>query len=159
VEGGWTSGSMYLRSDIIEFNGSSYIAIVDHKAGPSNVPPDDITTWDLVASSGAMGMSGANSTVPGPTGPQGEAGADSIVAATIAGPLGALGITGAAGTQGLQVPSGPQGPAGDQHILPFVGVQFSTNPATVGGGLAQVSISVSLRGSHRHNLLGHHYCQ
>jgi hypothetical protein len=78
--GEWAVSIAYKTSDIIEFNGSSYIAVVDHFSDLSNMPPDT-AAWDLVASSGANGMNGLEGT-PGLAGPPGPPGQDSISAVT-----------------------------------------------------------------------------
>ncbi len=55
--GSWETDTAYKKSDIVEFDGSSYIALLDHQSDLSNIPPDD-TFWDLVAASGAKGDKG-----------------------------------------------------------------------------------------------------
>ncbi len=50
--GDWASDTEYKVDDIIQYDGSSYIA--DHTSDLSNYPPD-ATYWQLVAASGATG--------------------------------------------------------------------------------------------------------
>jgi hypothetical protein len=71
--GAWVDETAYKKSDIIEFDGSSYIAVSDHQADLLNILPGN-GLWNVVAASGANGAAGD----------QGDAGADS----TVAGPAG-----------------------------------------------------------------------
>ena len=119
----WVTDTAYKKSEIIEFDGSSYIAVLDHWSALSNIPPE-AGLWDLVAASGANGAAGnqgdkgEDSTVAGP---KGEPGADSMVAgpkgdtgnsgaaSMVAGPKGDTGNAGAASTV-----AGPKGDTGEQ---------------------------------------------
>jgi hypothetical protein len=108
----WVTDTAYKKSDIIEFDGSSYIAVSDHQSALSNIPPE-AGLWNLVAASGANGAAGApgtdgaDSTAVGPKGDKGETGADS----TVVGPKGDVGDKGVAGDKGDQGETGPQGTA------------------------------------------------
>jgi hypothetical protein len=101
--GAWVDETAYKKSDIIEFDGSSYIAVSDHQSSLSNIPPGD-GLWNVVAASGANGAAGADSTVAGPMGDTGNSGADS----TVAGPKGDTGNAGADSTV-----AGPKGDTGN----------------------------------------------
>jgi hypothetical protein len=79
----------YKKSEIIEFDGSSYIALLDHQSDFSNFPPE-AGFWDLVSASGANGLPGDQ----GETGTKGDPGAQ-----------------GDQGIQGDQGETGPQGTA------------------------------------------------
>jgi hypothetical protein len=87
--GAWVDETAYKKSDIIEFDGSSYIAVSDHQSSLSNIPPGD-GLWNVVAASGANGGQGDQ----GETGTKGETGAQ-----------------GDRGIQGDQGMTGPQGTA------------------------------------------------
>jgi len=88
--GHWIEAFEYKRSDLVEFDGSAYIALANHTSDLSNFPPEP-GLWDLVAASGANGLDGAIGE-EGPVGPQGEQG--------IIGPIGATGPKGDIGAQG-----------------------------------------------------------
>jgi hypothetical protein len=96
--GAWVDETAYKKSDIIEFDGSSYIAVADHQSDLLNIPPAD-GLWNVVAASGANGAAGSI----GNTGAKGEPGA--------AGAVGGIGNTGAKGEPGIQGMTGPQGTA------------------------------------------------
>lgn len=67
-KGGWTYGVAYEIGDVIQVDGSAYIAVVDHLADWPNHPPTD--SWNLVAAIGPTGSPGP----AGPRGPEGEKG-------------------------------------------------------------------------------------
>lgn len=67
--GRWVKDEVYLPYDVVEFYGSSYIALKRN----SNPPILSTEEWDLMASAGSQGSTGSQ----GPQGPQGE-GADLI---------------------------------------------------------------------------------
>jgi len=116
--GPWAESTDYKRSDIVEFDGSSYIALSSHVSNLGNIPPEP-TIWDLVAASGATGNQGPiGETGPkgdtgakgdkgdiGATGPKGDPGAPGGI-----GPVGPPGVPGLPGAPGSV---GPQGPKGD----------------------------------------------
>jgi len=61
--GPWQEDINYSSSDIVEREGSSYIATSNHRSSISNQPPND-SLWDLVAASGES--SGGQLTVTAP---------------------------------------------------------------------------------------------
>ena len=73
--GGWAVDTMYEQSDIVEFDGSSYFALIGHTATLANIPPSD-AEWDLVAAAGANGATGdqGNQGIQGERGEKGEQG-------------------------------------------------------------------------------------
>lgn len=74
-EGPWNSGTAYYINDVVEHEGSAYIAILD---GTNHEPGVATTYWQLVAAKGA------DSSAPGPEGPPGADGADfAFVASTL----------------------------------------------------------------------------
>lgn len=83
--GVWNAASAYVTDDVVERNGSSYVAI----ASSTNITPGtDATYWSLLAQKGDTGAQGA----AGAAGAQGPAG--------VQGAAGAQGPAGAAGTNG-----------------------------------------------------------
>lgn len=71
--GAWGGGLVtYYRNDVVEYNGSSYIAIMN--SFTSAIPPDQVAAnmWALMAQEGADGATG-------PQGPQGLPGASSTI--------------------------------------------------------------------------------
>ena len=80
-EGSWQNGVTYARLDLVEYQGSTYIAILDTTGTQA---PTNTTHWSLFASGGQVG----------PVGPQGPQGLE--------GPQGPEGPTGPAGPQGLE---------------------------------------------------------
>ncbi len=119
--GPWAESTDYKRSDIVEFDGSSYIALSSHVSNLGNIPPEP-AIWDLVAASGATGNQGPI----GETGPKGDIGikgdkgdigmtgpkGDTGVMGSI-GPVGATGMAGPTGAQGVKGDAGVIGPKGD----------------------------------------------
>ena len=97
--GTWQNGVTYSANDLVEYQGSTYLAVQD-TAGTQN--PSDAAFWSLFAAAGADGTNGQQGPA-GDTGATGSQGAD--------GPQGPQGIQ---GQQGLQGNVGPQGPQGDQ---------------------------------------------
>jgi hypothetical protein len=97
--GAWSSASTYNPYDGVSYNGSSYVAI----ASSTNIPPPDVSHWELIAQAGATGPTGAT----GPAGPTGPTGA----ASTVPGPQGPQGATGPAG------PTRVSGDAGNVAML------------------------------------------
>ena len=123
-EGAWNPATSYGAGDVVAYNGSSFISLVNSNVG---MEPDTSTAvWALLAAQGPQGPIG-------PTGPAGPTGATGGTGATGAqgpqgpmGPPGGIGATGAPGTpgapgapgtpgaQGVQGPPGPQGAQGAQ---------------------------------------------
>jgi hypothetical protein len=94
--GEWGDSISYQTGDIIEFDGSSYIALINHTSSLASIPPSDLE-WDIVAASGADGFRGRQG-VRGVTGEQGEQGNP-----------GNQGEQGNPGNQGEQGDPGPEG--------------------------------------------------
>lgn len=67
-EGAWDSATAYQVDDIVEYNGSSYIAI---QASTNEIPSPTSAFWDLVAEKGATGDAGAPG-APGAPGADGD---------------------------------------------------------------------------------------
>jgi hypothetical protein len=92
--GEWFAESTYQPGDMVHFNGSAWIAIVQ----TTDVEPAALSAaWDLLASGGITGEAGQT----GVTGPQG-----------LKGDTGAAGPQGPRGPQGDQGPTGPRGAPG-----------------------------------------------
>jgi hypothetical protein len=131
-QGQWGDATSYKVYDVVSFNGSSYISLVNPNL---NQQPDSTpSSWGLLAQNGATGAvgpqgpQGDTGTVgpQGPAGPQGAAGATGATGAQ--GPKGDTGTTGATGPQGAAGATGttgPQGPKGDTG---------ATGPAGPSGG-------------------------
>ncbi|MBX2869038.1 MAG: tail fiber protein [Acidiferrobacterales bacterium] len=138
--GPWAASINYNRTDIVEFDGSSYIAIEPHISDLANIPPGDGTLWQLVAASGLTGSAGPAGPAgavgavgpAGPAGPQGPAGADgmdgAVGAVGPAGPQGPAGVDGMDGAAGAAGPAGPQGPAGADGMNGAVGAVGPAGP-------------------------------
>jgi len=60
--GAWVLDMSYIEGDMVEFGGSSYMALKNHTSGTNNAPPFP-DTWDLAA---ASGRDGVDSTTPEP---------------------------------------------------------------------------------------------
>ena len=102
--GTYASTTNYALSDVVTFQGSSYISLVAGNAG--NTPGQTPGRWGLLAQGG--------------TGPQGPAGA--------VGPQGPAGLTGAQGPQGVPGTPGATGATGPQGLagLTYEGAYQST---------------------------------
>jgi len=112
--GAWAESTEYKRSDVVEFSGSSYIALAAHTADLTNYPPEP-ALWSLVAASGANGVEGP----AGEQGPKGDAGA--------------MGDTGAQGNAGAKGDTGTKGDTGAQGATGDTGAQGPTGPAGAKG--------------------------
>lgn len=55
--GTWSMDELYSQNDVVFYNGSSYIARLDHLSGAGNAP-GNTDYWELVAQAGAGGSSG-----------------------------------------------------------------------------------------------------
>ena len=107
-QGTWQNGVVYNRLDLVEYQGSTYIA-VQGTNGSEN--PLNTNFWSLFASGGEQGLIGPKGPQgligpegsQGPEGPQGSEGQQ--------GPVGLPGVIGPEGSEG---PQGPDGPAGSQ---------------------------------------------
>lgn len=112
----------YVAGDVVEFDGSSYVCLVDGTVGS---PADYPSRWDLLAATGATGPTGST----GPTGPTGATGADS----TVAGPTGGTGATGATGPTGPTGSTGPTGATGGTGSTGPTGPTGSAGPTGATG--------------------------
>lgn len=83
--GTWSSFTTYAIGDIVEYNGSSYAAIL---AGTNHQPDSSPTYWELLAEMGATGATGPVGATGSPAGATGSTGATGPVGATGA-PVGA----------------------------------------------------------------------
>lgn len=134
--GAWSALTQYLADDAVEYQGSSYIAVL---SSIGQAPPG--AAWDVVAREGADGAQGAQGPAGpgGPAGPEGATGAQGPTgqqgtqgpagAQGPAGPQGSVGPQGPAGPTGDTGPAGPQGPAGAQGPAGPQGATGDTGPA------------------------------
>ncbi len=113
--GPWKSNEEYYKNDVVYFEGSSFIAVMNNCNSP---PFSNDCVWEIMA----LGVQGP----PGPQGeqgipgPQGEQG--------IPGPQGEQGIPGPQGEQGIPGPQGEQGPPGPPGETPPI-----LNPTIITG--------------------------
>ena len=101
--GNFNIATTYQTNDVVAYNGSSYIAIVNNFSGQ---PPTDAAHWAVFATEGPTGATGATG-AQGPQGPKGDTGATGATGAQ-----GPIGLTGATGSQGPQGPAGADGAPG-----------------------------------------------
>lgn len=101
--GSYETDTTYDELDVVEFNGSSYIA---HKSVTGVTPGTDDTSWGLIANKGVKGDKGDQ----GPKGDRGQQGS--------MGPAGDKGNKGDKGDKGDKGPQGPIGPKGDKGDTP-----------------------------------------
>lgn len=106
--GAYDAAAVYRRLDIVEYEGSGYLVLVD---GVSGVEPAEGASYMLLAGRGGPGPQGEQGT----PGPQGEPGRDGEPGP--AGPPGPQGEKGEKGDKGDPGPAGPQGPPGEQGTL------------------------------------------
>lgn len=99
-KGTYDAALAYEAFDLVNWKGSSYLALTDVPVGQE--PDISPSYWTIYAERGTDGQDGAT----GPQGPQGETGPQ--------GPMGPTGPTGPEGPQGPQGPIGPEGPVGPQ---------------------------------------------
>lgn len=133
--GEWDDSISYQTGDIIEFDGSSYIALINHTSSLASIPPSDLE-WDIVAASGADGFRGRQG-VRGVTGEQGEQGNPGNQ-----GEQGNPGNQGEQGNPGNQGEQGDPGPEGTSCSLSeYVESEFSGKPtATLTCGFNTISV-------------------
>jgi hypothetical protein len=117
--GSWQTGLSYSVDDLVEYQGSTYVAIRNTSGSED---PSNEGFWALFVASGTAGPQGPQG-LPGDTGPQGPVG-----------PAGPQGLTGATGPHGPQGPqgltgdTGPQGPQGPQGLPGDTGPQGPVGP-------------------------------
>lgn len=127
-EGAWDAGTTYVADAVVEYNGSSYIAL---QAGTNKNPATEAAYWELMAQKGSTGSTGAT----GATGPTGATGS----AATIS--VGTV-STGAAGSSATVTNSGTSSAAVFDFAIPQgqTGATGATGPqgatGATGAGVA-----------------------
>jgi hypothetical protein len=112
-KGAWDVANSYSKDDAAQFGGTTYIALADVTAAPTNLDPSaDAVNWQLLAAKGDAGATGA----AGAQGPIGLTGAQGLIGLTGTkgdkGDTGATGLQGPIGPIGLTGATGLQGPAG-----------------------------------------------
>ena len=116
--GRYETNTSYNELDIVEFNGSSYIA---RKSVTGVTPGTDDASWGLIAKQGPKGTAGE----VGPKGDKGDKGPQgSIGPAGDIGPRGPQGIQGDQGVAGPKGDTGPQGPSGDSKKYDLWGEDY-----------------------------------
>jgi hypothetical protein len=127
-DGWWNSESEYGTNDVVNWNGSAWIAADP----PNGEEPGDGAAWGLLAAAGATGATGDEGGT-GPTGPQGvtgDPGATGQAGETgpqgEPGPTGATGSTGPTGSKGA---TGSKGPAGTPGATGPAGTTGATGPS------------------------------
>ena len=120
--GEWQTGVVYAADDLVQFQGSTYIA---EQATTGTEDPTAAAFWSLFAAEGDVGATGPRGPqgLQGDIGPQGLQGLQGEI-----GPQGPQGLQGNIGPQGPQGDVGPQGPQGSQGD---VGPQGPEGPAAV----------------------------
>lgn len=132
--GAWDAATLYGKSDVVRYNGSSYVAV----AANTGETPGGGASWTVLADQGPEGPQGPMGPIgptgdPGPQGPTGAQGPQGDTGATGAqGPAGPQGATGATGATGAVGPQGPQGFVGPQGPQGVPGVQGPPGPITNG---------------------------
>jgi hypothetical protein len=112
-KGNWSDSSLYNVDDVVQSNGSSYVAIAINM----NKLPPNLAFWTVLAAQGPQGNTG----LQGNQGLTGETGATGVQ-----GPQGVQGVkgdTGLQGIQGLKGDSGAIGPQGLQGLKGDTGLQ------------------------------------
>jgi len=109
--GPWKASVTYDVNDVVQYNGSSYVAVSSN----SNTPPSAASpAWNVLAQQGPQGAKG-DTGATGAQGPKGDTGATGATGAQ--GPKGDTGATGATGAQGPKGDTGAQGPPGTTGTL------------------------------------------
>ena len=137
--GDWQSGVVYAVDNLVQFQGSTYIAIQETTGAED---PADIAFWSLFASEGVVGPMGPQGIqgIVGPVGPQGPQG-DTGIQGPIGpqgpvgpvGPIGPDGPVGPEGPVGPLGPEGPQGPPGQDAVIDPTVVQLRVSSGCVIG--------------------------
>lgn len=136
--GAWQNGISYSRFDLVEYQGSTYIAS-QNTSGNEN--PSDTSFWSLFAAGGIDGSTGPQ----GPAGPQGPQGTQGEQGPQ--GPEGPEGPMGPSGPQGLQGATGPQGPQGPQGLQGIQGETGAQGPEGPQGPPAPTTVVVDSTGT------------
>lgn len=55
--GNWATATNYQKGDVVQYDGSSYIALINHLSSAANRPPN-LSTWGLMAEKGDTGPQG-----------------------------------------------------------------------------------------------------
>ena len=134
--GTWNRKTEYIVNDVVEHDGSSFVA-VDNSKGSQ--PPNK--HWDVLAAKGDDGEPGA----PGQRGPRGSGGGDPGPEGP-QGPQGIQGETGPQGEQGIQGEqgeTGPQGPQGEQGMQGGPGAQGANGLDGAYGGAVTIPYTFS----------------
>jgi hypothetical protein len=129
--GAWQTGVVYAVDNLVQFQGSTYIAIQDTSGAED---PADTAFWSIFAAEGAMGPMGPQGPqgVIGPVGPQGLQGDVGLQGPQgIIGPEGPQGLQGDVGLQGPVGPEGPIGPIGPEGPQGPAGADAVIDPALV----------------------------
>jgi hypothetical protein len=129
-KGEWSASVAYEKNDVVEYEGSSYVAI----DCSTNILPTDAAHWELLAAKGDTGATGPQ----GPQGPQGATGPQGIQ-----GDVGPQGPQGAAGPQGIQGDTGPQGPQGATGATGPQGPQGATGPQGPAGAVSNDQLALA----------------
>ena len=149
-KGAWQNGVVYARLDLVEYQGSTFVAVQD-TSGVED--PSNTSFWSLFAAGGNDGATGPQGSVgpQGPVGPKGDSGATGP-----AGPVGPSGPPGPQGQQGLQGPQGIQGEIGPQGLQGPEGPQGPPAPTSVvvdsAGAIVGPLINILPSGGANHNL-------
>lgn len=137
-KGAYDGGTAYVVNDVVSYNGSSYICILN----TTGHLPTDGTYWALVALGGACGVSGVAGAcgvsgvngvagacgVSGVAGTAGACGVSGVSGVTgVPGTNGACGVSGVSGVSGVIGPTGPSGPSGPTGPLGLLSDTFEGN--------------------------------
>lgn len=154
-QGAWDDVTSYVINEIVEHDGSSWIAIADN----INSEPSDISTvWQLIAQMGATGPQGSTGNTgaqgaTGVSGTQGSTGATGVQG--IQGTQGGLGNTGNTGAQGVHGNTGNTGVIGATGNTGNTGVSFIWEGLWLAATSYQVNDVVENNGSSYICILAH----
>ena len=144
--GEWQETTDYLEGDAVQYQGSTYLCLLQHTSDSSNYPPN--ANWDLLAEAGAAGTAGET----GEQGPPGLQGATGLTGSTgLQGQQGIQGPTGATGATGEQGPPGPIAGTDKQFIYnnggSAAGAAMYYSGGRVGIGTATPDSSLEVAGT------------
>jgi len=134
--GQWSSTSMYQIGDLVQFGGSSWVALRRNQNKRPDLNSSGEDEWRVFAARGFPGRMGP----PGPRGPSGPRGPKGDDGAR--GPAGPVGSAGPQGVQGPAGPQGPPGPAGQSgafagaHLVSNISCDVSCRAACPNGEVA-----------------------